>query len=93
MLKNIVYLPYKMPGTQEFADVFTPGLKAGKDVFILRNHGVTVIAESIKSAYEKLETLENACKIVLMLKMAHSNVNEIGKKDVSAFFDNLGIQQ
>ncbi len=91
LLKDIAYLPYRMPGTQEFADVFTPELKAGKDVFILQNHGVTVIGKSIKAVYEKLETLDFVAKVVLTLKMAGANINEIGEKDLKMFLDGLKI--
>ncbi|MCL5032808.1 MAG: class II aldolase/adducin family protein [Thermotogae bacterium] len=89
LLKDIAYLPYRMPGTQGFADVFTPELRAGKDVFILQNHGVTVIGKSIKAVYEKLETLDFVAKVVLTLKMANLNVNEIKESDIKAFLLNL----
>ncbi|MEM3503164.1 MAG: class II aldolase/adducin family protein, partial [Nitrososphaeria archaeon] len=89
LLKDIAYLPYRMPGTQEFADVFTPELKTGKDVFILQNHGVTVVGKSIKAVYEKLETLDFVAKVVLTLRMAHINVTEIKETDIKAFLASL----
>ncbi|MGC8691367.1 MAG: class II aldolase/adducin family protein, partial [Caldisericum sp.] len=67
----------------------TPELKAGRDVFILQNHGVTVIGKNIKSVYEKLETLDFVAKVVLTLKMANLNVNEIKESDIKAFLLNL----
>ncbi|MEM3844839.1 MAG: class II aldolase/adducin family protein [Candidatus Parvarchaeota archaeon] len=84
LLKNISYLPYRMAGTQEFADVFTPELKAGKDVFILQNHGVTVIGKSIKAAYEKLETLEFVAKVFIEAKEL-GNVHEISKAEMEDY--------
>ena len=92
LLREIAYLPYRMPGTQEFADVFTPELKAGRDVFILQNHGVTVIGKSIKAVYEKLETLDFVSKVVLTLKMANLNVNEINDRLIKEFLLNLKSQ-
>jgi len=89
LLREIAYLPYRMPGTQEFADVFTPELKAGRDIFILQNHGVTVIGKSIKAVYEKLETLDFVSKVVLTLKMANTDVNEIKENDIKAFLNYL----
>ncbi|HEU24323.1 MAG: class II aldolase family protein [Mesoaciditoga sp.] len=91
LLKDIAYLPYRMPGTQEFADVFTPELKAGRDVFILQNHGVTVIGKNIKSVYEKLETLDFVAKVVLTLKMAGERIKEIDEKDVKKFLESLKL--
>lgn len=91
LLREIAYLPYRMPGTQEFADVFTPELKAGRDVFILQNHGVTVIGKSIKAVYEKLETLDFVSKVVLTLKMSGEKIKEIDEKDVKKFLESLKL--
>jgi len=84
LLRNISYLPYKMAGTQEFADVFTPELRAGKDIFVLQNHGVTVIGKSIKEVYEKLETLEFVAKVFVLAKEL-GNVHEISKEDMEEY--------
>jgi len=92
LLKDIAYLPYRMPGTQEFADAFSSELKKGKDVFILQNHGVTVIGKSIKAVYEKLETLDFVAKVILTLRTAHVNVHEIKESDIKAFLPNLENQ-
>jgi len=91
LLREIAYLPYRMPGTQEFADVFTPELKAGRDIFILQNHGVTVIGKSIKAVYEKLETLDFVSKVVLTLKMSGEKIKEIDEKDVKTFLESLKL--
>jgi L-fuculose-phosphate aldolase len=91
LLREIAYLPYRMPGTQEFADVFTPELKAGRDIFILQNHGVTVIGKSIKAVYEKLETLDFVSKVVLTLKMSGEKIKEIDEKDVKKFLESLKL--
>jgi L-fuculose-phosphate aldolase len=91
LLREIAYLPYRMPGTQEFADVFTLELKAGRDVFILQNHGVTVIGKSIKAVYEKLETLDFVSKVVLTLKMSGEKIKEIDEKDVKKFLESLKL--
>ncbi len=89
LLRDIAYLPYRMPGTQEFADVFTPELKNGKDVFILQNHGVTVIGKSIKAVYEKLETLDFVAKVVFTLKMSGAKIKEIDEREVEKFLESL----
>jgi len=91
LLKNISYLPYRMAGTQEFADVFTPALRAGKDIFVLQNHGVTVIGKSIKEVYEKLETLEFAAKVFVLAKEL-GNVHEISKEDMEEYEKFINLQ-
>ena len=91
LLKDIAYLPYRMPGTQEFADLFTPELKERKDVFILQNNGVTVIGKSIKAFYEKLEILDFVAKVVLTLKMSGEKIKEIDEKDVKKFLESLKL--
>ena len=63
MLAPITYLPYRMPGTDDFAEIFDEGLKLGSRTFVLRNHGVTVGGSSIEEAYAKLETLEFLAQI------------------------------
>ena len=91
LLKNISYLPYRMAGTQEFADVFTPALRVGKDIFVLQNHGVTVIGKSIKEVYEKLETLEFAAKVFVLAKEL-GNVHEISKEDMEEYEKFINLQ-
>lgn len=89
LLRNIAYLPYKMPGTQEFADAFSSELRKGKDVFILQNHGVTVVGGSVKEAYARLETLEFASKVILTLKMSDEKIDEISREEVKEFLKKI----
>lgn len=91
LLRNIAYLPYKMPGTQEFADAFSFELKNGKDVFILQNHGVTVVGKNIKEAYARLETLEFLSKVVLTLKISRNKINEMNQNNIDEFLRKRGI--
>ncbi|WP_245601363.1 class II aldolase/adducin family protein [Mesoaciditoga lauensis] len=83
LLKNIAYLPYKTPGTQDFADVFTTELKKGKDIFILQNHGVTVVGKSIEEAYARLETLEFLAKVILINEMSKKSIKKLSSKEIN----------
>lgn len=83
LVRDIAYLPYKTPGTQEFANVFTSELKKGKDVFVLQNHGVTVVGKNIEEAYARLETLEFVARICFILGKEH--IREIPEKKVEEF--------
>ncbi len=91
LLRNIAYLPYKMAGTQEFADAFSNELKKGKDVFILQNHGVTVVGKNIKEAYARLETLEFSIR-VMMLAKEFGNVHRISKEEMEEYIRRLSEQ-
>ena len=83
LLKNIAYLPYRTPGTQEFADVFTSELKKGKDIFILQNHGVTVVGKTIEEAYARLETLEFLAKVILIDESTGKSIKELSSKEIN----------
>lgn len=65
-LGDIEYIPYCMPGGEELADGFIPGLRAGKNVFVMGNHGVTTLGATIQEAYAALETLETCCFVSIM---------------------------
>ncbi len=91
LLRNIAYLPYKMPGTQEFADAFTSELKKGKDIFILQNHGVTVIGKTLKETYAKLETLEFLAKVVITAKKI-GKIIEIPREEVEEYMKNVNMK-
>lgn len=89
MLGEIEYIPYCMPGTDEFAEIFSPGLKERKRTFILENHGVTTIGESIKEAFARLETLETCSFVSVMGSLVKENIKEIPKDEVKKFLDKL----
>jgi L-fuculose-phosphate aldolase len=76
-LAPLTYLPYRMPGTDEFAEVFVEGAKAGSRAFVLENHGVTTAADSIEQAYAKLETLE------FLAQLSHISGAEPGKLEIA----------
>lgn len=85
-LAPITYLPYRMPGTEEFADVFVEGLEAGSRVFVLQNHGVTTAAETIEQAYAKLETLEFLAQLSYITG-AEPGKLEIDREEIERFLD------
>jgi len=61
-------VPYELMGTEELADI------AGKyshesDVMLLENHGVITTGVNLLQAFDKLEVLENAAKMTLIIQM------------------------
>ncbi|MGC9321785.1 MAG: class II aldolase/adducin family protein [Kosmotogaceae bacterium] len=87
-LAPIAYLPYRMPGTDEFATAFDEGLDRGARTFVLQNHGVTVAGKDINDAYAKLETLEFLAQIAI-LSGAKPGYLEIPTEDVLRFLEHV----
>ena len=82
LLREIDYLPYCLPGTDEFADTFIKGLREGKKIFILENHGVTSIGENIEEAFSRLETLETCCFVSTMCNLTKEKIFEIPQDEL-----------
>lgn len=82
-----------MPGTDEFADDFTEGLRNGSNVFILANHGVTVCDKTIEGAYARLETLETCSYISAMASMfSGKEPIQITKNEANIFLRKLQMK-
>jgi L-fuculose-phosphate aldolase len=91
MLGEIEYIPYCMPGTDEFADGFVAGLRKGRNAFMLFNHGVSTCGESIEQAFARLETFETCCYISAMAGMIDHEPNQIPEMEVQKFLKKLGL--
>jgi len=89
MLRDIDYLPYRMAGTDEFAKMFSKGLKEWKRTFILENHGVITIGESIKEAFARLETSETCSFVSIVGSLVKENIKKIPQVEVKKFLDKL----
>ncbi len=83
-LAPIAYLPYRMPGTEEFAEAFDEALGEGCRTFVLRNHGVTVAARDPEEAYAKLETLEFLAQVAY-LSGSRPGRMEIPQEEIDRF--------
>ena len=92
MLGEIEYIPYCMPGTDEFADAFTEGLRKGRNAFMLFNHGITTCGESIEWAFARLETFETCCYVSAMAGMSNQEPNQISEKESNKFLKKLGMK-
>jgi len=62
------FVPYALMGSSELADVTTENaVKA--DVMLLENHGILTTGKTLLCAFDKLEVLENAAKMTLIVEM------------------------
>ena len=67
--KKIEVAPYGRPGSDEIYARVKPILDKGRDVLLLANHGVLSVGESVFAALNKLESVENAAKILTVAKL------------------------
>lgn len=60
----VALVPYGRPGTDALPDAMTPWL-ATHHVFLLANHGVTSLGATLNQALHRLESCEQAARILL----------------------------
>ncbi|MCU0462710.1 MAG: class II aldolase/adducin family protein [Bacteroidales bacterium] len=62
------FVPYALMGSPELAEV-TAENSADSDVLLLENHGILTTGKTLLSAFDKLEVLENAAKMTLIVEL------------------------
>ena len=62
------FVPYAVMGSAELADTVSEHA-ADADVLLLENHGILTTAPDLLKAFDKLEVLENAAKMTLIVEM------------------------
>jgi L-fuculose-phosphate aldolase len=62
------FVPYALMGSSELADV-TAENASEADVMLLENHGILTTGKTLLSAFDKLEVLENAAKMTLIVEL------------------------
>ena len=67
-LGPVPLVPYGTPGTPELADRFEPFV-AAHDVFLMANHGATACGPTLTLAHQRMESLEQAARIVLAARL------------------------
>lgn len=60
----VALVPYGRPGTAALSDAMRPFL-AGHDLFLLANHGVTATGRTLEEAMLRMESAEQAARILL----------------------------
>jgi L-fuculose-phosphate aldolase len=75
-------VPYAAPGTTALADRFEPYL-AAHDAFLMANHGATTVGPTLVVAHRRMESLEQAARILLTARLL-GRVNELSPPEVRA---------
>lgn len=81
----IPLVPYAMPGTSALADRFEPFV-ARHDAFLMANHGATTVGPTLGVAHQRMESLEQAARILLTARLL-GRVNPLTGDDVRALTD------
>ncbi len=63
-IKEVPVVPFIMPGTRELAEAVVKALGQKNQVCLLQNHGVVVVATSLRRACNILETVERTAQLI-----------------------------
>jgi L-fuculose-phosphate aldolase len=68
ILGDPVVVPYALMGTVELANLAAENI-GNADILLLENHGILTTASNLLQAFDKIEVLENAAKMTLIVEM------------------------
>ncbi len=71
ILGEPVMVPYALMGTGELAQIVSEKT-LDSDILLLENHGILTTGTSILQAFDKIEVLENAAKMTLIVDLTKS---------------------
>jgi L-fuculose-phosphate aldolase len=78
---RVPLVPYATPGTPALAEQFDPFLDAC-DAFLMANHGAVTTGPSLLIAHQRMESLEQAARIMLTARLL-GRVNELTPAQVA----------
>jgi ribulose-5-phosphate 4-epimerase/fuculose-1-phosphate aldolase len=81
-LGGVPLVPYAMPGTPARGDALEPFL-SHHDGFLLANHGATTVGSTLTQAHQRMESLEDAARIMLTARSV-GTVKPLAPRDVQA---------
>lgn len=80
-LGSVPIVPYGQPGSPELAERLRPYL-AGHDALLLANHGAVTMGPTLDAAHFRMESLEQAARIVLVARLL-GRVEALAPEDVA----------
>lgn len=75
-------VPYETPGTEALARQFDPFIPT-HDAFLMANHGAVTAGPTLSIAYQRMESLEHAARILLTSRLL-GRVNVLSADQVAA---------
>ena len=79
---SVPLVPYAMPGTPALADRFEPFV-GSHDAFLMANHGATTVGPTLTIAHQRMESIEQAARILLTARLL-GRVTTLSGDDVRA---------
>jgi L-fuculose-phosphate aldolase len=68
ILGEPVFVPYALMGTQDLAAVVSERIDRS-DILLLENHGILSVGKDLLQAFDKIEVLENAARMTVIVEM------------------------
>ncbi len=79
-LGEVPLVPYALPGTEDVAQAIDPFLER-HDALLLGNHGAVAFGEDVDAAHQRMETLEQSSRILLVARLL-GGPNPLGAEEV-----------
>ncbi|MFB5196828.1 class II aldolase/adducin family protein [Neobacillus sp. KR4-4] len=90
-LEKIERVPYAHPGSKELGELVREQAKKA-NILLLENHGVLVYDTSLKEAKMALQTLEMACRMLVISQKAGVHIQELSEEKVQSFLVDSGYK-
>jgi L-fuculose-phosphate aldolase len=68
ILGDPLFVPYALMGTVDLAKLVADNI-LNSDILLLENHGILTTGENLLQAFDKIEVLENAAKMTLIVEL------------------------
>jgi L-fuculose-phosphate aldolase len=68
ILGEPVFVPYALMGTQDLATIVSEQIDKA-DILLLENHGILSVGKDLLQAFDKIEVLENAARMTVIVEM------------------------
>jgi L-fuculose-phosphate aldolase len=66
ILEEPFFVPYALMGTKKLAESVANNIDKS-DILLLENHGILTVGSSLLQAFDKIEVLENAARMTLIV--------------------------
>jgi L-fuculose-phosphate aldolase len=80
ILGEPLHVPYALMGTKKLAELVAKYIDKS-DILLLENHGVLSVGRKMLQAFDKIEVLENAAKMTLIVEFA-GNKKSLSKEKI-----------
>lgn len=90
-LERVARVPYFHPGSEALGETVSAQARSA-NVLLLENHGVLVYDTNMNEARMGLETLEVACKMLLLARSAGLDIAGLPPATVTDFLNNAGYK-